>query len=424
MDHRVWYRDAGIAPHWVETLRTAARTLGWKDEPIIVRGWISGAELITCIRSLGGSVDPVGPFFGWSLAVRNDGYVEPSSRFAPELVDASVHLDDFHGVVALEVEGERFLALRTNEQVFLGQVERVLLLAGRSLSLTLRLAARVKAARTELFHERIRVYGAETRVTGVGAVPETDVLLPDRFKWELLGYLDGFWKGAVVCARMRIASTRGVLFVGAPGTGKTLTVRHVLGRYPACERFVFVTESPAAARNAESAFRIMLRDIAEAGAPAMVVLEDVDRLLDSGVVTAEFFLNVLDGLFQPSQPVLWVATSNDPSRLEQNLLDRPGRFDRVFVFPLPGENERIRLLQRYSPWPVDDSLIMEIAHHSQGLTGAHVREMCYAAAVTAAEAPARYGEALRDELARVLRQHEQARSYDFELGVRRTGFTR
>ena len=109
-----------------------------------------------------------------------------------------------------------------------------------------------------------------------------------------------------------------------------------------------------------------------------------------------------------------------PTRTE--LAYRPGRFDRVFAFPYPEQAERVRLIQRYSPWPVVGEAVAEIARRSDGLTGAHLREVCYAAALAAAERPAGYADALYRELVRVTAQHEQARSYDFELGRRKAGF--
>ena len=301
-------------------------------------------------------------------------------------------------------------------------MERALILAGRSLEATLTLASRLKAGVKTLFRERLSVYGTGMPISENPAVTEEDLVLPGYLKYDLLGYVDGFWRSALLCAQMRIAPTRGLLLAGAPGTGKTLTVRHLLTRYPDCRSFVFMAESAAVAQAPDSVFKGMVQAVVASGAPAMVVLEDVDCLLESGVVTAEFFLNVLDGLFQPKQPVLWIATSNDPTRLEPNLLDRPGRFDRVFVFPSPGPEERARLIERFSPWPVRIDVLLEAAKQSEGLTGAHLREACYSAALGAAQDPAAYGSELTDQLARVKEQHQQAQSYDFERGRRRAGF--
>jgi ATPase family protein associated with various cellular activities (AAA) len=425
MDYLAWSSTSGLPPHWLEPIRIAAKKLGLDFDPVPVRGWLTGSALIATVRSLGGTIEPAAPFHGWILAKENDGTVEPISRFAPELVATEVHVADFNGVVAIELDGDVALALRINEQVFPGQMERALILAGRSLDATLALASRLKAGVKTLFRQSLRVYGTGMAVSEKPAVTEDDLVLPAGLKYDLLSYVDGFWRSAVLCAQMRIAPTRGLLFAGAPGTGKTLTVRHLLTRYPDRQSFVFMAESAAVAHTRDSVFREMVQEVAAAGAPAIVVLEDVDRLLESGVVTAEFFLNVLDGLFQPQQPVLWIATSNDPTRLEPNLLDRPGRFDRVFIFPTPGPEERARLIERYSPWPVRAEVVQRIAGQAEGLTGAHLREVCYGAAFAALKANDQgfYEVMLREELDRVKRQHSGARNCDLnqrnEAGFRR-----
>jgi SpoVK/Ycf46/Vps4 family AAA+-type ATPase len=127
-------------------------------------------------------------------------------------------------------------------------------------------------------------------------------------------------------------------------------------------------------------------------------------------------------MFQPAQPVLWIATSNNPRRFEANLLDRPGRFDRVFVFPMPGTAEREALFRRYCAWPLDAEAPAALAEDSAGLSGAHIREVCYAAALEIAERPTEFAAELRRQLEEVKGQHAKARSYDFELGERKMGF--
>jgi SpoVK/Ycf46/Vps4 family AAA+-type ATPase len=205
-------------------------------------------------------------------------------------------------------------------------------------------------------------------------------------------------------------------------SSKTQTVRHLFSRLPAFRHFVLAVPVEGRGAGAGSLLEAMLGHVADSSDPAVVVIEDIDRLFETKVLTPQFFFNVLDGLFQPVQPVLWIATSNDPRRLEANLLDRPGRFDRVFVFPLPGPDERRRLRERYAAWPLDTEVVAALARESDGLTGAHLREVCYAAALDAAEEPAQFAAALRDQLGKVQAQHQRARSYDFELKGLKVGF--
>ena len=178
MDDVVYTSIAGLPPRWLEPIRIAAHELGLDFDPVAIRGWLTGSDLIATVRSLGGTIKPVAPFHGWILARDNTWNVEPISRFAPELVAANVHVADFNGVVAIELDGEVYLALRITEQVFPGQMERALILAGRSLEVTLTLASRLKAGLKTLYGKRPSVYGTELPISGTPAVTEEDLVLP------------------------------------------------------------------------------------------------------------------------------------------------------------------------------------------------------------------------------------------------------
>jgi len=425
MDTALFTPDGnGLLREWVEALRAAAESIGLRRDVMPIRGWLGGAMLVACVRRLGGTVEPLKPFYGWTLQGKNyeDDLVE-LREWAPELDGGGIGLRDFHGVVAICLPDETFIALRTDEPVTHHHSERVLVLAGPSREATLRLAARLADARRELLgSRRIAVFGTRRKLIDVTPVDEQDLILPADFKRELLGFFDGFERAARVCGQMRLSPSRGVLLIGAPGTGKTQTVRHLFARLTGarfCVLSLSVVENPGMA---QQVFCDLLEAVAESSRPAVVVIEDIDRLFESGYLTPQFFLNALDGLFRPRQPVLWVATSNDPRGLEQNVLDRPGRFDQVFVFQMPGVEERAALIERYAAWPVDTSIVGELARGTDGLSAAHIREVCYAAALASADAPAGFADALRRQVGRVLHQHRRARSYDFGMGARMAGF--
>ena len=403
MDYRTnRHASHGVLPEWLDVLRSAAKARGIDYQPVAVRGWLSGADLIAAIRSLGGEVHPAEPFHHWILEARFTGRAKVLKRQAPELVHDRVAVSDFLGVVEIVLDERRYVALRTDQQTDNLTVDAALVLGGPTLEETLALASRIKRAHQDLYASELVPCGTAATPSIASQVTEEELVLPQEFKRDLLEYTDNFWRSAAICAQLGIAATRGVLFVGAPGTGKTHTVRHLLGRYENCRRFVYVAESSGSRYAA--GFREMVDMVSESEQPAIVVLEDLDRICESGTVTPEFLLNVLDGLLQPQVPVLWLATSNDPTGLAENILDRPGRFDRIFVFPYPEFEERSRLVARYSPWPVDNAVIQRIATQSHGLTGAHLKEVCYAAALASAEEPKRYASALGTELDRVTQQ--------------------
>lgn len=413
-----------MTSEWATTLRQVAERVELGYKPVLVCGWMQGTNFIAAVRSLGGEVELVEPFHGWVL--RPEWVTEWQTRalgHAPEMKVDGVVIEDFVGACVVRLDGKRYVALRTENEELPVAVYPSLILGGPDLEATLTLAARLKATQLEWLRDDIQSFGTETHVVDRGSVTEGDLVLPAEFKRSLLEYVDCFWRSAELCASLRISPTRGILLVGAPGTGKSLTVRHLLTRFAGCRRFVYMAESSGCRLDTGKSFTHMLSRINASRDAAIVVMEDIDKITQSGQITPEFLLNALDGLFEPTCPVLWIATSNDPTGLEQNLLDRPGRFDRVFVFPRPGLPERRGLIRRYSPWPVCDETIETIATQSGDLTGAHLKEVCYCAALRSVECPSKYPESLMEELVRVNKQHDQSRAYHQMLtGDRKLGF--
>ena len=176
VDRFAWFRYGGMSAVWSEVLQEAARSLGISFDPVPVRGWLSGSELVACVRSLGGSIRPATPFYGWTLSKRGEGRIEPLLGLAPELLGPEVQADDFVGVVVIDIEGEQYLALRSNEQCFPGQNERACVLAGKSLQSGLSLASKLKNARDQSVPRTapgLRCPTSSTQLTSRGERPDT-----------------------------------------------------------------------------------------------------------------------------------------------------------------------------------------------------------------------------------------------------------
>ena len=360
---------------WLRQLRACAHDLGLGYEPVPVLGWMLGRDLIACVRHLGGEVRPAAPFHHWTIQTHLEEQ-ERLNRYVEDLTVGNTAVGDFMGFVEIVLDGASFLALRIDHVIRYRFAEQYTILAGATLEDTLRLADRLSAAHSTLCDDTLRVFGGSAiRFRRPQTISEGDLILPDQLKTDLLGYLDAFRHGVERCAELEIAPSRGVLLVGAPGTGKTLSVRHLLDRFSDWRTYLYLKSS----HGSTSAFEEMVDAIAGEERPVLVIIEDIDRILESQGLTAEYFLNVLDGLLAPTAPVLWIATSNDPTGIEENLLDRPGRFDRVFVFNRPEAAERRRLIEHYSPWPVAEGLLSRLAAVEAGLCGSHIREICHSA---------------------------------------------
>src|SRR5579875_3156353 len=188
---------------------------------------------------------------------------------------------------------------------------------------------------------------------------------------------------------------KGVLLVGAPGTGKTLLARAVAGEAGVpffslnASEFVEMFVGVGASR---------VRDLfsqAKVAAPAIVFIDELDavgRRRGAGVGTVNDereqtlnqLLGELDG-FEERYEVIGLAATNRPDVLDPALL-RPGRFDRQVVVPLPdriGREGILRLHSRRLRLAADVDLAV-LARSTIGLSGADLANLCNEAALTAA----------------------------------------
>lgn len=190
---------------------------------------------------------------------------------------------------------------------------------------------------------------------------------------------------------------KGVLIVGAPGTGKTLLAKAVAGEAGvpffsvSGAAFVEMFVGVGAAR---------VRDLfeqAQAEAPCIIFIDELDALgkvrgagLTSSNDEREQTLNQLliemDG-FKSNSGVIIVAATNRPETLDPALL-RPGRFDRHIAIDRPDLNGRRQILavhMRHVKTAPDVDL-NELASRTPGFVGADLANVVNEAALHAAEA--------------------------------------
>jgi len=160
------------------------------------------------------------------------------------------------------------------------------------------------------------------------------IVLPDEIRKSLQMNFSTFFKGPEAFVKAGVAYRRGILMVGAPGTGKTSVLKAVMSDYPNIPFFVFE-------RTYDDVYVEDLRALyteAAKMAPSVVVIEDIDRLVDSNFPLADL-LNVLDGLGTASG-VLTLATANHEKEIDPALVERPSRFDLVIRVPMPDKEHR------------------------------------------------------------------------------------
>jgi cell division protease FtsH len=221
-----------------------------------------------------------------------------------------------------------------------------------------------------------------------------DVAGIDEAKQELQEIVD-FLKSPEKFQALGARIPRGVLLVGAPGTGKTLLAKAVAGEAGvpffsiSGSDFVEMFVGVGASRVRD------LFDQAKKHAPCIVFVDEIDAVgrqrgagLGGGHDEREQTLNQLlvemDG-FEGTTGIIVIAATNRPDILDSALL-RPGRFDRQVVIDRPdvlGREQILNVHSRGKPLSKDVELRV-LARRTPGFTGADLSNLINEAALIAA----------------------------------------
>lgn len=221
-----------------------------------------------------------------------------------------------------------------------------------------------------------------------------DVAGVDEARDELEEIVD-FLKDPKKFTRLGGRIPKGLLLVGAPGTGKTLLARAIAGEAGvpfftiSGSDFVEMFVGVGASR---------VRDLFIQGkksAPCIIFIDEIDAVgrhrgagMGGGHDEREQTLNQLlvemDG-FESNEGVILIAATNRPDVLDPALL-RPGRFDRRVVVQRPDIRGRIGILKVHSKRTIlaDDVDLELIARGTPGFSGADLEILVNEAALKAA----------------------------------------
>jgi SpoVK/Ycf46/Vps4 family AAA+-type ATPase len=176
---------------------------------------------------------------------------------------------------------------------------------------------------------------------------------------------------------------RGVLLYGVPGTGKTHTVRYLLGRLPGVS--VVILSGGALGMISQAC------SVARALQPSLVVVEDVDLIAEEreyhlGANPLLFeLLNEMDGLGSDAD-VTFLLTTNRADLLEKALAQRPGRVDHAAELPVPDAASRAALIRLYQGrLDLNVTDLDTVIARTEGVTASFIKELLRRAALVAAE---------------------------------------
>lgn len=224
----------------------------------------------------------------------------------------------------------------------------------------------------------------------------TNVAGAEEAKEDLVEVVD-FLKNPKKYLNLGAKIPKGVLLVGAPGTGKTLLARAVAGEAGvpffsiAGSEFVEMFVGVGASR---------VRDLftkAKRNSPCIIFIDEIDAVgrqrggagfgggHDEREQTLNQILTEMDG-FEQGTNVIVMAATNRPDVLDKALL-RPGRFDRRIFIDRPDLEARKKILEVHAKNKkiIAAKNLEEIARQTVGLTGADLENIMNEAAIFAAK---------------------------------------
>jgi transitional endoplasmic reticulum ATPase len=183
-----------------------------------------------------------------------------------------------------------------------------------------------------------------------------------------------------------MSPSKGVLFYGPPGCGKTLLAKAIANE---CQANFISIKGPELLTMWFGESEANVRDVfdkARAAAPCVMFFDELDSVAKSrgsqmgdGGGTDRVLNQILtemDGM-NAKKNVFVIGATNRPDQIDPALL-RPGRLDQLIYIPLPDEPSRIAVLKaalRKSPIAPDVDIVF-LAKSTNGFSGADLTEIC------------------------------------------------
>lgn len=228
-------------------------------------------------------------------------------------------------------------------------------------------------------------------------------------------------------AKFGMQPSKGVLFYGPPGCGKTLLAKAIANECGA--NFISIKgpelltmwfgESEANVRD--------LFDKARASAPCILFFDELDSIAkargsggggsgsEAGDRVINQILTEIDGV-GAKKSVFVIGATNRPDILDP-AITRPGRLDQLIFIPLPDENSRLNIFKaNLRSSPLEEGVdLRKLAKATEGFSGADITEICQRAAKNAIREAVAADKSRAEQIASGL-SGEKSRASDDEDG--------
>ncbi|NLB60100.1 MAG: ATP-binding protein [Lentisphaerae bacterium] len=207
---------------------------------------------------------------------------------------------------------------------------------------------------------------------------DEQIYLPGTLQQDIEAQCLSFFEDRQIYDQLGVPYKRGFLFVGQPGTGKTMMIRHLLRKIRAQHKDVRIHALTNASIDPDTLGEIMSWGRAEN--PIILIIEELDYFSQSSQ-TRQGLLTQLDGL-EAHEGLILLATSNNPGEVDPALLHRPSRFDRVWHFEPPESDLRRHYLCDKFP-ECSASFLADLSLWTDGWTFAYMKELRMTAGIIA-----------------------------------------
>lgn len=188
---------------------------------------------------------------------------------------------------------------------------------------------------------------------------------------EIQRELNDFINSAELYKKLNTPHKTGILLYGPPGEGKTSLIRNLVNSDIAFKDAIII--------NVKTSFPTVnfLKSLNEStiGRIKIFIFEELTILVNEHH-ESEAVLSFLDGESSINNSIT-IATTNYPFKLPQNIINRPGRFDKIYKISSPDRKDRVLLLTHfYGTAPSEVELDI-----TEGYSTAFLKEICMIAKV-------------------------------------------